>query len=57
MPKIHDTDEQYILDVLNDEEERLLAELGNELPGNYKYLFFRYVSLRDFMEKIKYKIA
>lgn len=55
--RIYETDNDYILDVLEDEEERLLKELTNLLSGKTKYLFYKYVSVRDTMEDIKYKTA
>ncbi len=53
--RIYKTDNDYILDVLEDEEERLLKELGIKLYEDAKYLFYRYVSVRDTMEDIKLK--
>lgn len=54
--RIYESDNEYILDVLEDEEERLRDELGKILCTKTKYFFYRYISVRDTMEDIKLKI-
>lgn len=54
--RIYESDNEYILDVLEDEEERLREELGEIVCAKIKYLFYRYISVRDTMEDIKSKI-
>ncbi|OSA95598.1 UNVERIFIED_ORG: hypothetical protein B2H98_10750 [Clostridium botulinum] len=53
MRKLHETNSGFYLDVLEDEEERLIDKLSDSLAGEDKYLFFRYVAVRDIMNKIK----
>lgn len=53
--KNYKTDDEYLLDILEDEEERLLGKLTNILSSENKYLFYKYVSVRDLMDDIKYK--
>ncbi|AQS10547.1 hypothetical protein CLOBY_26920 [Clostridium saccharobutylicum] len=53
--KTHETDEDYILDVLEDEEERLMDKLIEILPEKTRYSFFRYLSVKDTINKIKCK--
>lgn len=55
--KTYKTNEAYILDVLEDEEERLLEELGKILPEETRHLFYKYLSVKDRIEKMKSKIA
>lgn len=55
--KNYETDDKYLLEILEDEEERLLGKLTNILSNETKYLFYKYVSVRDLMEDIKYKIV
>jgi len=57
MEKTYKTDSDYILDILEDEEERLMNELGSILSEETRYLFYRYISVRDTIENIKLKIA
>lgn len=57
MKKNYETDDDYILDVLEDEEERLMDELIEVLPEKTRYLFLRYLAVKDTIEKIKSKIA
>ncbi|WP_160684279.1 hypothetical protein [Clostridium sp. C2-6-12] len=54
--RIYESDNEYILDVLEDEEERLREELGGIVCSKIKYLLYRYISVRDTMENIKSKI-
>ncbi|MGN2368967.1 hypothetical protein ACTFJW_02775 [Clostridium cagae] len=53
MRKLHETNSGFYLDVLEDEEERLIDKLSDSLVGEDRYLFFRYVAVRDIMNKIK----
>lgn len=55
--KIHEKDEEYILDILKEEEEKLTIKLGIDLNDYDRYLFFRYICVRDTIDKLKYKIA
>jgi hypothetical protein len=57
MKKIYETDNDYILDVLEDEAERLMDKLIEILPEKTRYLFFRYLAVKDTIERIKSKIA
>ncbi len=57
MEKIYKKNIEYILDVLEEEEERLIDKLGESLPYEVKYLFYRYISVRDTIEDMKSKIA
>ena len=54
--RIYESDNEYILDGLEDEEERLREELGGIVCAKIKYLLYRYISVRDTMENIKSKI-
>ena len=51
--KIYKTKNDYILDILEDEEERLIDKLGEILSDETKYLFYRYISVRDSIDDIK----
>lgn len=55
--KLYETDNDYILDVLEEEEERLMSKLIEVLPEKTRYLFFRYLAVKNKVEKIKFKIA
>lgn len=51
--KVHETNTGFYMDILEDEEERLISKLSDRLGEEEKYLFFRYIAVRDIMEKIK----
>lgn len=53
MKELHETNSGYLKDILDDEEERLVSVLSDKLSSDDKYLFFRYVALRDIMQKIR----
>lgn len=55
--KTYKTNEEYILDVLEDEEERLFNKIEEIILKEtiIKYLFGRYVSVRDTIDNIKSK--
>jgi hypothetical protein len=55
--KNYETDNDYILDVLEDERERLMNKLIEILPEKTRYLFFRYLAVKDEMEKVKSQTA
>jgi hypothetical protein len=55
--KTYETDNDYILDILQDEEERLMDELIEILPEETRYLFFRYLAVKDAIEEVRIKIA
>ena len=57
MEKLYETDNDYILDILEEEEERLMDVLIEMLPQKVRYLFFRYLAVRNMKEKLKSKIA
>lgn len=48
---IHDTHNGYILDVLEDEQERLTEEILKSLPVELKYSFYRLVEV--IIEKVE----
>lgn len=45
MDKLHDTHNEYILDVLKDEESRLLDELLEKIPVEIEYTFNRFLEV------------
>lgn len=51
--KIYKSNNDYLLDILKDEEERLADKLGDILCGEIKYLFNRYISVRDIIEGLE----
>jgi len=51
------TNNDYILDILEDEEGRLIDKLGEILSEETRYLFYRYISVRDTINHIKSKTA
>lgn len=53
MRKVHETNTGFYLDILEDEEERLISSLSDKLGEEDKYLFFRYIAVRDIMQEIK----
>jgi hypothetical protein len=55
--RIYETDDDYILDILEDEEERLIEKLIEILPEEIRHLFYRYLTVRATIKKIKAKIA
>lgn len=57
MEKLYETDNDYILDILEEEEERLMDALIEMLPQKVRYLFFRYLAVKNMKEKLKSKIA
>ncbi|MFT8352506.1 hypothetical protein [Clostridium saccharoperbutylacetonicum] len=57
MGELHKTDNEYILDVLLDEEERLMDKIADTLPDEFKYLVYRYLAVKDKIRKVKSKTA
>lgn len=57
MERNYEIDSDYIFDVLEEEEERLMDELIEMLPEKPRYLFFRYLAVKNTKENIKSKIA
>lgn len=57
MEENYKTDSDYILDVLQDEEERLLEQLAEHLSDECKYLFYKYISVVNIIRKLKSKTA
>lgn len=57
MGKTYEIDSDYILDILEDEEERLFDKLGGILSEETRYLFYKYISVRDTIENMKSKKA
>lgn len=55
--KLYETDDDYILDVYNEEEERLMDKLIEILPEETRHLFFRYLAVKNKIEEIKPPIA
>ncbi|WP_164468668.1 hypothetical protein [Clostridium botulinum] len=53
--KLYETDNDYILDVLEDEKERLMNKLIDVLPEKMRYLFFRYLAVKDKIGELKSK--
>ncbi len=53
MSKLHETNNEFYLDILEEEEERIINRLSENLNGKDKYLFFRYVAVRDIIQEIK----
>jgi hypothetical protein len=53
--RIYQTDNEYLIDILEDEEERLIDKLGGILPIEIRCLFYRYIAVKDTIEKIKSK--
>jgi hypothetical protein len=51
--RIYETNNDYILDVLEDEEEKLIDKLGEILTKESKYLFYRYMAVRQQIDCIK----
>lgn len=51
--KLHEDNEGYLKDILEDEEERLIKKISDRLSIEDKYLFFRYMALRDIIQEIK----
>ena len=51
------TNNEYLIDILEDEEERLIAQITENLPDKIRYLFYRYIAVKDTIEEIKSKIA
>lgn len=51
MGNLHDTHNEYIIDVLEDEQERLLKEILNSIPENLKYSFNRLIEV--IIEKVE----
>ncbi|UYZ37301.1 hypothetical protein OD350_06445 [Clostridium beijerinckii] len=47
----HDTHNKYILDVLEDEEERLIKEILNFIPSEAEYIFNRLLEV--IIEKVE----
>lgn len=54
--KIHETHSEYILDVLEDEQDRLIYEMLNSIPVEKKYSFNRLLEVMIEIENIKYSI-
>jgi hypothetical protein len=54
--KFYETDDEYILEILETEEERVFDKLVEVLPGETRHLFFRYLSVINTINKMKTKI-
>ena len=55
--KTYKTNNDYILDILEDEEERLIDKLGEILSEETRYLLYRYISVKDTINYMKSKTA
>ena len=54
--KLYETDDEYILEVLEIEEERIFDKLVETLPREIRHLFFKYLSVINTINKMKTKI-
>lgn len=50
---LYNTDKEYLIDILEDEEERLISYLSEELQEKHKYNFYRFIAVTDMLRKIK----
>ncbi len=50
--KLYETDNEYILDVLQEEEDRLCDKLLNNLPDNMRFYFYKFIAVRNKIEKL-----
>jgi hypothetical protein len=55
LKKNYENDEDYILEILEDEEERVFDKLVEVLPRETRHLFFRYLSVINTINKMKTK--
>ncbi|AJG98896.1 hypothetical protein LF65_02310 [Clostridium beijerinckii] len=53
--KTYENDEDYILEVLEEEEDNLTEFMRNNLPDNLKFQFSKFIAVRNAIEKIKEK--
>lgn len=53
--KTYEANSDYIRDVLEDEEGRLMDKLIDALPEETRYLFFRYLAVKETIEEVKPK--
>lgn len=53
MKKLHETNKGYYLDILEEEEERVLIKVFDMLNTEGKYWFSRYIATRDLMDELK----
>jgi hypothetical protein len=56
MKRNYETDMDYILEILEDDEERVFNKLVEVLPIETRHLFFRYLSVINTINKMKTKI-
>lgn len=53
--KTYENDEDYILEVLEEEEDNLTEFMRNNLPDNLRFQFSKFIAVRNAIEKIKEK--
>lgn len=50
--RLYETDKQYIIDVLHDEEDKLYQELFEKLDDELKYKLSRLIAVRNELSRI-----
>jgi hypothetical protein len=53
----YETDSDYILDILEKEEDRLLEEISEDLSPPFKFKFAKFLAVRNTIENINVKNA
>lgn len=53
MKRLYESNDEYIVDVLEEEEERLILKIWDRLNQEEQYLFSRYLAVRDKIEELK----
>lgn len=55
--RTYEIDEDYILDVLEQEEDRLIEEITDNLSPIFKFEFLKFLAVRNAIENINIKNA
>jgi len=55
--RTYENDEDYILDILKQEEDRLMEEINDNLSSVFKFEFSKFLAVRNAIENINIKNA
>lgn len=55
--RTYETDNDYILDILEKESDKLIEEIEDNLSPEFKYEFAKFLAVRNIIEKINVKNA
>ncbi len=50
--KLYETDNEYILDVLQEEEDKLCDKLFNNLSDDMRFCFCKFIAVKNMIEQL-----